>query len=123
MQLDAVANASPEKGRERQKRFETWSLLDLCEVRDTSIVLSRGSGTQTVSFPSIASLDDRYGAAWRSGDRQNYSVRLEIIKEVDCLAAARNISEGDAVLLLDDERREKNWTLNMFSNEIRKRRH
>ncbi|KAK9326470.1 hypothetical protein V1520DRAFT_300844 [Lipomyces starkeyi] len=77
--------------------------------------------TGSAAFPSIVSLDEHYGATWRSGDRQYYSVRLQIIKEVDRLAAARNISKGDAVLLLDGERRERNWTLNMLSNEIRKR--
>ncbi|KAK9251137.1 transcriptional activator of glycolytic enzymes-domain-containing protein [Lipomyces tetrasporus] len=77
--------------------------------------------TGSVSFPSIVSLDERYSAAWRSGDRQYYSVRLQIIREVDRLAATRNISERDAVLLLDTERRQKNWTLNMLSNELRKR--
>ncbi|KAK9357126.1 hypothetical protein V1504DRAFT_465631 [Lipomyces starkeyi] len=76
--------------------------------------------TGSAAFPSIVSLDERYGAAWRSGDRQYYSVRLQIIKEVDRLAAARTISKSDAVLLLDRVR-EKNWTLNMLSNEIRKR--
>ncbi|KAK9357272.1 hypothetical protein V1504DRAFT_442906 [Lipomyces starkeyi] len=68
--------------------------------------------TGSAAFPSIVSLDEHYGAAWRSGDRQYYSVRLQIIKEVDRLAAARNISKGDA---------KKKWTLNMLSNEIRKR--
>ncbi|KAK9358122.1 hypothetical protein V1504DRAFT_462085, partial [Lipomyces starkeyi] len=77
--------------------------------------------TGSAAFPSIVSLDEDYGAAWRSGDRQYYSVRLQIIKKVDRLAAARSISKGDAVLHLDRERREKNWTLNMLSNEIRKR--
>ncbi|KAK9327212.1 hypothetical protein V1520DRAFT_375182 [Lipomyces starkeyi] len=76
--------------------------------------------TGSAAFPSIVSLDEHYGDAWRSGDRQYYSVRLQIIKEVDRLAAARNISKGDAALLLDGERREKHWTLNMLSNEIRK---
>ncbi|KAK9236407.1 hypothetical protein V1525DRAFT_406989 [Lipomyces kononenkoae] len=75
----------------------------------------------SAGFPAIVSLNDRYGAAWRAGDRQYYSVRLQIINEVDRLAAVRNISKGDAVLLLDTERRENNWTLNMLSNEIRKR--
>ncbi|KAK9257557.1 transcriptional activator of glycolytic enzymes-domain-containing protein [Lipomyces tetrasporus] len=77
--------------------------------------------TGSISFLSIVSLDERYGAAWRSGDRQYYSVRLQIIREVDRLAATRNISERDAVPLLDAERRQKNWTLNMLSNELRKR--
>ncbi|KAK9385378.1 hypothetical protein V1515DRAFT_519155, partial [Lipomyces mesembrius] len=75
--------------------------------------------TGSVAFPSIVSLDERYGAAWRSGDRQYYSVRPQIIKEVDRLVAARNISKGDSVLLLDAARREKNWTVNMLGNEIR----
>ncbi|KAK9333028.1 hypothetical protein V1520DRAFT_323995 [Lipomyces starkeyi] len=62
--------------------------------------------TGSAAFPSIVSLDEHYGAAWCSGNRQYYSVRLQIIKEVDGLAVARNISKGDAVLLLDGERRE-----------------
>ncbi|KAK9319354.1 transcriptional activator of glycolytic enzymes-domain-containing protein [Lipomyces orientalis] len=87
----------------------------------TVVELYRVWYTGSASFPSIVSLDERYGAAWRSGDRQCYSVRLQIIREVDRLASARNISERDAVLLLDAERRQKNWTLNMLSNELRKR--
>ncbi|KAK9237054.1 hypothetical protein V1525DRAFT_405174 [Lipomyces kononenkoae] len=55
---------------------------------------------------AFLSLNDAYGAAWHAGDRQYYSVRLQIINDVDRLAAVRNISKGDAVLLLDTERRE-----------------
>ncbi|KAK9384626.1 hypothetical protein V1515DRAFT_589023 [Lipomyces mesembrius] len=61
--------------------------------------------TGSVAFPSIVSLDERYGATWLSGDCQYYS-------EVDRLAAARNILKGDS--MLDAERREKSWTLNML---------
>ncbi|KAK9492628.1 hypothetical protein V1508DRAFT_418064 [Lipomyces doorenjongii] len=82
-----------------------------------SVLLFRswtGSGIQDqVAFPSIVSLYERYGATWRSGDRQYHSVRLQIMKEVDRLATARNILKSNAVLLLDAERRQKNWTLNI----------
>ncbi|KAK9364805.1 hypothetical protein V1509DRAFT_572263 [Lipomyces kononenkoae] len=75
---------------------------DISTVSELYSVWFSGSA----GFPAIASLNDAYGAAWRAGDRQYYSVRLQIINEVDRLAAVRNISMGDATFLLDTERRE-----------------
>ncbi|KAK9238692.1 transcriptional activator of glycolytic enzymes-domain-containing protein [Lipomyces kononenkoae] len=76
----------------------------------------------SVSFPAVVSLNERYGVSWRSGDRQYYNVRLQIINEVDRLAAVQNISKDDAVALLDSRRRIHNWTLNKLSEEIRNQR-
>lgn len=45
----------------------------------------------------IATLDSRLGSQWRAGrqsELQLYSLRLEIIKEIRCMAQAQRISEG-----------------------------
>ncbi|KAK9233723.1 transcriptional activator of glycolytic enzymes-domain-containing protein [Lipomyces kononenkoae] len=78
--------------------------------------------TGSLSFPSVVSLDERYGASWRSSDRQYYNVRLQIINEIDRLSCVQNISKADAVASLDSRRRINNWTLNKLSEEIRKQR-
>ncbi|KAK9329603.1 hypothetical protein V1520DRAFT_327205 [Lipomyces starkeyi] len=54
--------------------------------------------TGSDSFPSVVSLDERYGASWWSGDRQYYNVQLQIIKAIDRLTFVQNISKADRCL-------------------------
>jgi len=50
--------------------------------------------------PSIDMLDRQWSSQWRSGCRsklQFYSLRLEVIKEIRCIAQAQRISEETAM--------------------------
>ena len=75
--------------------------------------------------PSITALDKRWGNRWRAGrgsELQWYSLRQEIIREVDRLAQSRRIGRDTAVNILAAEQRQTAASLDLFCKRLRANR-
>jgi hypothetical protein len=72
--------------------------------------------------PSIRDLDRQWGAHWRSGCRKElqwYSLRLEIIREIERVARVRRISEDAAMWTLHHEQTRTGSSLDQLCKRLR----
>jgi hypothetical protein len=72
--------------------------------------------------PSIGELDNRWGPRWRSGrqsELQWYSLRLEIINEIERTARSRRISEENAIWAFDYEQRRTGGSIDQVCKWLR----
>ncbi|KAL2193261.1 transcriptional activator of glycolytic enzymes-domain-containing protein [Corynascus similis CBS 632.67] len=72
--------------------------------------------------PAIAALDRKWGSRWRAGRRgelQWYSMRLEVIKEIQRVAQARRISEQAAMYMVNMQQQQTSCSLNQFCKRLR----
>ena len=87
-------------------------------VSDLHKEWTQGIGTG----PSVDSMNEQYGDAWRKGwkgsEREFYSVRKTIITHVR--EQAKGEDEQGIAWSIEAERASKGWTLNMLSKSIRK---
>ena len=72
--------------------------------------------------PSIRDLDSRWGYRWRTGrqsELQWYSLRLEVIKEIQRIAKAERIAEHAAMWKLHVNQQRMNCSLDRFCKRLR----
>ena len=75
--------------------------------------------------PSITALDKQWGSRWRAGRQaevQWYSLRLEVIREINRVARARRISEESAMHFVGAEQRQSNCSLDLYCKRLRANR-
>jgi hypothetical protein len=73
--------------------------------------------------PSIKELDRLYGPRWRSGrhkESQFYSLRRDLINEIQRIAKRNNTSEEIAIVDLQRRQTAHGWSINQLCKEIRK---
>jgi hypothetical protein len=71
---------------------------------------------------SIAELDRRYGCDWRRGrgpEIQYYSLRREIILEIDRIAGHDNINKDTAMRRLQGRQDTERWSLDKLAKRLR----
>ena len=82
----------------------------------------------TAEQPSIAALDQRWGSRWRAGrpsEVQWYSLRLEVIKEIQRVARVRQITEVAAMQSVASEQQREGrllLSLDAFCKHLRRQR-
>ncbi|KAK4118126.1 hypothetical protein N657DRAFT_685446 [Parathielavia appendiculata] len=76
-------------------------------------------------MPAIAALDRKWGSRWRAGRRselQWYSLRLEVIKEIQRVAQAQWIGEQAAMYIVNMQQKRTGCSLDQFCKRLRANR-
>ncbi|KAK4127997.1 hypothetical protein N657DRAFT_678507 [Parathielavia appendiculata] len=76
-------------------------------------------------MPAIAALDRKWGSRWRAGRRselQWYSLRLEVIKEIQRVAQAQRIGEQAAMYIVNMQQQRTGCSLDQFCKRLRANR-
>jgi hypothetical protein len=75
--------------------------------------------------PSIRDLDSRWGSRWRTGQQselQWYSLRLEVIKEIQRVAKVERLAEEAAMWKLHVDQQRMGCSLDRFCKRLRTNR-
>ncbi|KAL2137536.1 hypothetical protein VTI28DRAFT_9169 [Corynascus sepedonium] len=75
--------------------------------------------------PAVAELDSKWGSRWRSGrqsELQWYSLRLEVIREIQRVAQAKRIGEQAAMHIVSLQQQQTGCSLDQFCKQLRANR-
>jgi hypothetical protein len=75
--------------------------------------------------PAVRELDSRWGYSWRAGrhtELQWYSLRLEVIREIERIARSRRIGEEAAMYIVNLQQQQTGCSMDQFCKQLRANR-